>query len=60
MLLEKEQIVQKHLYLVQVLELSKYEKLENKQQCEDLSMEIEKLRIEVSKYLILTIIYISY
>lgn len=48
MLLQKEELEQKHVHLLQVVESEKTAKWQYTQQCEDLSSEIKKLRNEVS------------
>lgn len=48
MLLQKEELEQKHLHLVQIVESEKTAKWQYTQQCEELTMEIKKLRAEVS------------
>ena len=47
MLLQKEEVEQRHLHLVQIVENLNLQKLQYTQQCEELSMEIKKLRTEV-------------
>ena len=47
MLLQKEELEQKHLHLVQIVESEKTAKWQYTQQCEELTMEIKKLRAEV-------------
>lgn len=47
MLLQKEELEQKHVHLLQVVESEKTAKWQYTQQCEDLSTEIKKLRNEV-------------
>lgn len=46
-LLQKEELEQKHLHLVQIVESEKTAKWQYTQQCEELTMEIKKLRAEV-------------
>lgn len=48
MLLQKEELEQKHLHLVQIVESEKTAKWQYTQQCEELTMEIKKLRAEAS------------
>lgn len=48
MLLQKEELEQKHVHLLQVVESEKTAKWQYTQQCEELSTEIKKLRNEVS------------
>lgn len=48
MLLQKEELEQKHLHLVQIVESEKTAKWQYTQQCEELTVEIKKLRSEVS------------
>ena len=48
MLLLKEELEQKHLHLVQIVESEKTAKSHYTQQCEELTVEIKKLRSEVS------------
>ena len=45
--LQKEELEQKHLHLVQIVESEKTAKWQYTQQCEELTMEIKKLRAEV-------------
>lgn len=45
--LQKEELEQKHLHLVQIVESEKTAKWQYAQQCEELSMEIKKLRAEL-------------
>lgn len=52
MLLQKEELEQKHLHLVQIVESEKTAKWQYTQQCEELTMEIKKLRAEVTVRLI--------
>jgi len=47
MLLQKEELEQKHLHLVQIIESEKTAKWQYTQQCEELTMEIKKLRGEL-------------
>ncbi|RWS29802.1 ras-specific guanine nucleotide-releasing factor 1-like protein [Leptotrombidium deliense] len=47
MLLQKEELEQKHLHLVQIVESEKTAKWQYTQQCEELTMEIKKLRNEL-------------
>ena len=47
MLLQKGEVEQRHLHLVQIVENLNLQKLQYTQQCEELSMEIKKLRTEV-------------
>ena len=49
MLLQKEELEQKHLHLVQIVESEKTAKWQYTQQCEELTMEIKKLRAEVNQ-----------
>ncbi|XP_076333763.1 ras-specific guanine nucleotide-releasing factor 1-like isoform X2 [Tachypleus tridentatus] len=51
MLLQKEELEQKHLHLVQIVESEKTAKWQYTQQCEELTCEIKKLRAEVGKSL---------
>ena len=48
MLLQREELEQKHIHLVQIVENLNLQKLQYTQQCEELTMEIKKLRNEVS------------
>lgn len=48
MLLQKEELEQKHVHLLQVVESEKTAKWQYTQQCEELASEIRKLRAEVS------------
>lgn len=48
MLLQKEELEQKHLHLVQIVESEKTAKWQYTQQCEELTIEIKKLRAEVN------------
>lgn len=48
LLLEKEELEQKHLHLLQIVESEKTAKWQYTQQCEELTSEIKKLRAEVS------------
>ncbi|CAH2011128.1 unnamed protein product [Acanthoscelides obtectus] len=47
LLLQKEELEQKHLHLLQVVESEKTAKWQYAQQCEELSMDIEKMRAEL-------------
>lgn len=47
MVLQKEELEQKHLHLVQIVESEKTAKWQYTQQCEELTVEIKKLRAEV-------------
>lgn len=47
MLLQKEELQQKHLHLLQIVESEKTAKWQYTQQCEELTSEIKKLRAEV-------------
>lgn len=47
LLLQKEELEQKHLHLLQIIESEKTAKWQYTQQCEDLASEIKKLRAEV-------------
>lgn len=47
LLLQKEELEQKHLHLLQIVETEKTAKWQYTQQCEDLASEIKKLRAEV-------------
>lgn len=47
MLLQKEELEQKHLHLLQIVESEKTAKWQYTQQCEELTSEIKKLRAEV-------------
>lgn len=46
-MLQKEELEQKHLHLLQVIESEKTAKWQYSQQCEELTLEIKKLRAEV-------------
>ena len=46
--LQKEELEQKHLHLLQIVESEKTAKWQYTQQCEELMSEIKKLRAEVS------------
>ena len=48
LLLQKEELEQKHLHLLQVVESEKTAKWQYTRHCEDLSVEIKKLREEVN------------
>lgn len=48
LLLQKEELEQKHVHLLQVVESEKTAKWQYTQQCEELASEIKKLRAEVS------------
>jgi len=48
LLLQKEELEQKHLHLLQIVESEKTAKWQYTQQCEELASEIKKLRAEVS------------
>lgn len=48
LLLQKEELEQKHVHLLQVVESEKTAKWQYTQQCEELSSEIKKLRAEVT------------
>lgn len=48
LLLQKEELEQKHLHLLQIVESEKTAKWQYTQQCEELTTEIKKLRNEVS------------
>ncbi|RWS12627.1 ras GTP exchange factor-like protein [Dinothrombium tinctorium] len=48
MMLQKEELEQKHLHLVQIVESEKTAKWQYTQQCEELTMEIKKLRSELN------------
>lgn len=48
LLLQKEELEQKHVHLLQVVESEKTAKWQYTQQCEELSSEIKKLRAEVN------------
>lgn len=48
LLLQKEELEQKHLHLLQIVESEKTAKWQYTQQCEELASEIKKLRTEVS------------
>lgn len=48
MVLQKEELEQKHLHLVQIVESEKTAKWQYGQQCEELTIEIKKLRAEAS------------
>ena len=48
LLLQKEELEQKHLHLLQIVESEKTAKWQYTQQCEELTVEIKKLRAEVS------------
>ncbi|GFQ69035.1 ras-specific guanine nucleotide-releasing factor 2 [Trichonephila clavata] len=47
-LLQKEELEQKHLHLVQIVESEKTAKWQYTQQCEELTIEIKKLRAELN------------
>lgn len=47
LLLQKEELEQKHLHLLQIVESEKTAKWQYTQQCEELASEIKKLRAEV-------------
>ncbi|KAI1301458.1 Ras-specific guanine nucleotide-releasing factor 2 [Halotydeus destructor] len=47
MVLQKEELEQKHLHLVQIVESEKTARWQYTQQCEELTMEIKKLRAEL-------------
>ena len=47
LLAQKEELEQKHLHLVQIVESEKTAKWQYTQQCEELTMEIKKLRQEL-------------
>ncbi|CAG0919797.1 unnamed protein product [Notodromas monacha] len=47
MLLQKEELEQKHLHLLQIVESEKTAKWQYTQQCEELTLEIKKLRTEL-------------
>ena len=47
-MLQKEQLEQKHLHLLQVVESEKTAKWQYTKHCQDLTVEIKKLREEVS------------
>ena len=49
LLLQKEELEQKHLHLLQIVESEKTAKWQYTQQCEELASEIKKLRAEVNK-----------
>ena len=49
LLLQKEELEQKHVHLLQVVESEKTAKWQYTQQCEELASEIRKLRAEVFK-----------
>ena len=53
MLLQKEELEQKHLHLLQIVESEKTAKWQYTQQCEELTSEIKKLRAEVNFYYII-------
>lgn len=48
LLLQKEELEQKHVHLLQVVESEKTAKWQYTQQCEELASEIRKLRSEVN------------
>lgn len=48
MLLQKEELEQKHVHLLQVVESEKTAKWQYTQHCEELATEIKKLRSEVN------------
>lgn len=48
LLLQKEELEQKHVHLLQVVESEKTAKWQYSQQCEELASEIRKLRAEVN------------
>lgn len=47
-MLQKEELEQKHLHLLQIVESEKTAKWQYTQECEELAIEIKKLRSEVS------------
>ena len=47
LLLQKEELEQKHLHLLQIVESEKTAKFQYSQQCDELTTEIKKLRNEV-------------
>ena len=49
LLLQKEELEQKHLHLLQIVESEKTAKWQYSQQCDELTTEIKKLRNEVSR-----------
>lgn len=51
LLLQKEELEQKHVHLLQVVESEKTAKWQYTQQCEELSTEIKKLRNEVYTFI---------
>lgn len=51
MVLQKEEIEQKYLHLLQVVECERTAKFQYRQQCEELMEEIAKLRAEVDNVL---------
>ncbi|KAJ8955431.1 hypothetical protein NQ318_003529, partial [Aromia moschata] len=51
LLLQKEELEQKHLHLLQIVESEKTAKWQYTQQCEELASEIKKLRAEHQKYI---------
>lgn len=55
-LLQKEELEQKHLHLVQIVESEKTAKWQYTQQCEELTMEIKKLRNEVWEIMMMMMI----
>lgn len=48
MIFQKEELEQRQLHLVQIVENLKIQKLQYTQQCEEQNVEIKKLRTEVS------------
>jgi hypothetical protein len=53
LLLQKEELEQRHLHLLQVVESEMTAKWQYTQQCEELATEIKKLRAEVINYKII-------
>lgn len=53
LLLQKEELEQKHVHLLQVVESEKTAKWQYTQQCEELASEIRKLRAEVKHKIIM-------
>lgn len=48
LLLQREELQQKHMHLLQIIESERTAKWHYHQQCDELSLEIKKLRTEVS------------
>lgn len=56
--MQKEELEQKHVHLLQVVESEKTAKWQYTQQCEELASEIKKLRAEVSTILCISVNYL--